>query len=436
MTSTLHHIVVVGGGAGGLVLATRLGRRLGRRRRARISLVDASLTHVWKPLLHELAAGTLAAHDDVVTYLGQANAHHFRFVPGRMDGLDRAARRISLAPENDPAGHEVLPRRSLAYDTLVLAVGSVSNDFGVPGVREHCIFLDNQHQAEHLQQQLLYDLLRAQFQAGTNGGEPLRIAIVGGGATGVELAAELHKATRQLVAYGLDRIDPRRDVRLTLIEGASSVLPALPARLQDQTEAELRRLGVEVVTGEQVSAITADEVHTGGGRIVSAEIKVWCAGIRAPDFLRELDGLETNRIDQLVVDRYLCTTRDRNVFALGDCASCPQRGTDRPVPPRAQAAYQQGLTLARSLERRLDGKLPKPFVYKDYGSLVSLSYSAVGTLMGNLFGSVMIEGALARAAYLSLYRRHQLAINGLGWVILATIARVLARGTQPRLKLH
>lgn len=431
-----HRIVIVGGGAGGLVLATKLGHRLGRRGRARITLIDSSLTHVWKPLLHEIAAGTLASHDDIVNYLSQAKSHHFRFVHGRMDGLDRAARRVGLAPILDPEGRELVARRWIPYDTLVIAVGSVSNDFGIPGVREHCIYLDDHQQAERLQQRLLHDFVRAQIQTAPLREGQLHIAIVGAGATGVELAAELHKASRQLVDYGLDQIDPGHDIKLTLLEAAATVLPALPERLQEATEAKLRELGIEVLTGEQVSEVTEHAIHTKSGRVIPAENKVWCAGIRAPDFLKDLDGLETNRINQLVVDQHLRTTRDENVFALGDCASCPWPGAERPVPPRAQAAHQEATTLADALVRRLAGQSLPAFRYKDHGSLISLSYSAVGNLMGNLFGSLMIEGLLARAAYLSLYRRHQLAINGLGWVILASLARLLARGTQPRLKLH
>jgi NADH dehydrogenase len=431
-----HHIVIVGGGAGGLVLATLLGDRLGRRGRARITLIDQSLTHVWKPLLHEIAAGTLDADFDSVNYLSHAKAHHFRYLQGTLDGLDRANKQIWLAPVPGLNGHDEVPRRPFAYDTLVLAVGSTANDFGVPGVAEHCIFLDNQQQAEALHKRLLHDFLRAQVQP-----EPLRpgqlhIAIVGAGATGVELAAELHRATRQLVAYGLDRIDSERDIRLTLIEAAPSVLPALSRRLQEATARQLDKLGIQVLTGEQVTEVTADAIRTKTGRTIAAEIRVWCAGVQAPGVVHDLDGLETNRLGMLVVDDTLKVTRDADIFALGDCAACPQPGSDRPVPPRAQAAYQQAQTLARTLAARLDQRPPRRFVYKDYGSLVSLSYSAVGNLMGNLFGTVMIEGLLARLTYLSLYRRHQVALHGLRWTIMTMLARLFIRGTQPELKLH
>jgi NADH dehydrogenase len=430
-----HHIVIVGGGAGGLVLATELGHSLGKRNKARITLIDCSLTHVWKPLLHEVAVGTMGSYNDDVIYLSHAKAHHFRFQQGRMDGLDRANREIRLAPIVDADGQEMIPSRTVSYDTLVIAVGGTSNDFGIPGVKEHCMFLDTHEQAERVQRRLLNTCLRAQLAVAPEA-RRLRIAIVGAGATGVELAAELHKAMHQLIAYGLDRIDPDKDVQVSLIEAAPVVLPALPSRLSEATDRELRRLGIQVFTGEQVVRVTEEGIATKSERLFPAEIKVWSAGVRAPEFLDRLDGLETNRACQLVVDQTLKTTRDDSVFAFGDCASCPQPGSDRPVPPRAQAAYQQAKLLAKSIRRRLQGReLPK-FVYRDYGSLISLSYSSVGSLMGNLLGSVMLEGMIARLAYLMLYKKHQLALHGVVWVGLMTLVNLIRRRTEPRLKLH
>jgi NADH dehydrogenase len=432
----LHRIVIVGGGAGGLVLATKLGHRLGRRGRAKVTLIDASLTHVWKPLLHEVAVGTLDSHKDDVIFLGHAKGHGFTFQQGRMDGLDRSRRLVRLAPIVDQDGREVIPRRTIGYDTLVIAVGGICNDFGTPGAREHCLFLDNHHQADQVQKRLLNACLRAHLQD-----EPLRegqlhVAIIGGGATGVELAAELHKATRRLVAYGLDRIEPERDIKISLIEAAPRLLPALPERLSEATRKELERLGVRVHAGDQVVEVTEEGVRTKSGLFVPAELKVWSAGIKAPDFLRQIDGLETNRINQLVVDPTLRTTRDPDVFAIGDCADCLLPGRERPVPPRAQAAYQEAATLAKTLIRRLDGEPPVPFVYKDYGSLVSLSYTSVGNIMGNLLGTVMIEGMLARLTYLALYKKHQLAVHGFVWVAMVSLINLLRLHTEPRLKLH
>ena len=140
-----HQIIIVGGGAGGLELATRLGDTVGKTM-ADVTLIDASRVHIWKPLLHDVAAGTLDASIDGLEYLAQARWHHFRFRLGRMDSLDRRVREICVAPTYNDEGLEIIPRRTVHYDTLVLAVGSVSNDFGINGVREHCFF-SGQHGA-------------------------------------------------------------------------------------------------------------------------------------------------------------------------------------------------------------------------------------------------------------------------------------------------
>ena len=293
---------------------------------------------------------------DGLDYFAHARDHHFAFELGRMSGLDRRRREILLEPVSDASGAELVPGRRLGYDTLVIAVGSVLNDFGVPGVREHCLYLDSAPEAERIHQQVFGRFLRGHAEAGSAATERLRFAIVGAGATGVEFAAELRHAARQLVGYGLRGFDPDRDIEVRLIEAAPSVLPALPERVQQATERALRDLGVEIYTGEQVDRVTAEGVHTRSGRLVPADLTVWTAGVKGPPWLAGLDGLEVNRLNQLVVDQTLKVTRDEHIFALGDCAACPQPGSDRPVPPRAQAAHQQAHLLARSLARRLEGK--------------------------------------------------------------------------------
>lgn len=431
-----HRIVIVGGGAGGLELATRLGRKLGKSGAARIILVDANLTHIWKPLLHEVAAGSLNSSEDELNYVAQAKWNHFEFQLGRMSGLDRAGKSITLAPTLDDDGQVLMPERRIAYDSLVLAVGSTTNDFGTLGAAEHCIFLDTRGQAERFHRRLLSHYLRA--HASENGdASKIDIAIVGAGATGVELAAELHHAAKQLVAYGLDRIRPE-DMRITLIEAGPRVLPALPERIARPVHQTLEKLGVTVLTGAAVSEVTADGLKTADGNFIPASLKVWAAGIRAPSFLKELDGLESNRINQLLVRPTLQTTLDDDIFAFGDCAACPQPGTEgRNVPPRAQAAHQQASLLAKSLRLKISGQALPEYRYRDYGSLISLSsFSAVGNLMGNLTGSVMLEGWLARVFYISLYRMHQMALYGVPRTLLLMLSDRIGRSTEPRLKLH
>lgn len=434
----LHNIVIVGGGAGGLELATRLGRTLGKRKQALISLVDRSRTHLWKPLLHQVAAGSMDMNDHELDYLYQARWHHFQFLLGRMDGLNRARKEIHLAPTVDEDGREVISARSIAYDTLVMAVGSTTNDFGTPGAREHAISLDNPQQAALFHSRLLNACLRANAQQEPLQPGQLHIAIIGAGATGVELAAELHNTIREFVSFGLDRINPERDIRITIVEAAPKILPALPERLSVSVLGLLKKLKVEVLTGEKVTEVSAQGVRTANGREIRAELVVWAAGIKAPDFLSDLDGLETNRINQLMVTQMLQTTRDPNVFAFGDCASCPWPDKDGWIPPRAQSAHQQATHLYKMLPRRLRGEALRPFVYRDFGSLVSLGkFSTVGSLMGAITrGSIMVEGYFAKMMYLSLYKMHELALHGFTKVFLDTLARIITRRTEPHIKLH
>ena len=428
-----HRVVIVGGGAGGLELATRLGDRVGNA--ISITLIDRNRTHVWKPKLHEIAAGSMdfAVHE--VDYLAQAHWHGFRFRIGAMSGLDREGRRILVAASHDAEGREITPQCELGYDTLVIAVGSQSNDIGTPGVKEHAMKLESQADARRFHTRMVDACIRAHAQTVPLRPEQLKLAIIGAGATGVELAAELQRTMREVLAYGLDRVDPDQDLRVTLIEASDRVLPALPPRLSRATQALLTALGVKVHTSVRVAEVLRDGVRLADGQVLPAELVVWAAGVKAPEFLADLE-LETNGIHQLVVRPTLQTTRDDDIFALGDCAACPWR--DGTVPPRAQAAHQQALHLYRQIRRRPAAKPLQEYRYRDFGSLVSLGkYGAVGNMVGGLIGrNFMIEGALARVMYLSLYKKHELTLHGLTKVALETISRRFARRTRPLVKLH
>ena len=342
-------------------------------------------------------------------YLAQAHWHHFRYRTGEMIGLDRGRREVLVGPVIEENGTEVTPARGYPYDTLVLAVGSLTNDFGTPGVAEHAICLETPDQAGRFHRRLVNACLRAQNQ-----NEPLRpgqlqVAIIGAGATGVELAAELHKSTRELVAFGLDRIDPDRDITLHVIEAADRILPALPSRIATAATELLTGLGVKVYTSARVAAVAPNGVKLTDGRIVNAELVVWAAGVKAPAFLQNLDGLKTNASNQLVVRQTLQTTRDDDIFAIGDCAACPWPERNTIVPPRAQAAHQQSTHLSKQLPRELAGQRLAPWHYRDFGSLVSFGqYSTVGSLMGKLVGrSLFVEGYFARLMYVSLYKMYE-----------------------------
>jgi len=428
----LHKIVIVGGGAAGLELATSLGLRLGKKKLAEVTLIDASSTHIWKPLLHEVAAGTLDESEQV-EYLAQAHRSHFRFRLGRMEGLNRQKKEIYVSPTLNDLGEELIPGRNFSYDTLVMSVGSVSNTFNIKGVAEHCLFLDTTSQAFKFQKQLLESYMKSYIGKDPVNVKPLSIAIVGAGATGVELSAQLHEVTNILAIYGLK--EPS-SVKLTIIEAATQLLPALPTRLAIATQQQLVKLGVDLRLGRRVIEVTKEGITTHDGETIAADIKVWAAGIKAPDWMKNLDGLETNHINQLIVDDTLKTSDD-DIFAMGDCAACVWQGHKGNVPPRAQAAHQQASTLHKTIVNRLTGGSPVKFVYYDYGSLVSLGkYTTVGNLMGNLMGTVTIGGFIAKVVYLSLYKMHQVAIHGYFRTALLTLSNIFRRSAYNKIKMH
>jgi NADH dehydrogenase len=429
----LHRIVIVGGGAGGLELATRLGKSLGKSGKSKIILVDATLTHIWKPLLHEVAAGTINSFEDELNYFAHASKNYFEFHLGQMTSIDRAEKRLILEPLTDGLGHEIAPERSLNYDDLVISIGSTSNDFGTVGAKENCIFLDSRAQADRFQRAFLNLYLQAQARSLDNSiPQVLNIAIIGAGATGVELAAELHHATHEFIRYGLNSIDPS-NVSITLIEAADRILPVLSKQNSAAANQQLVDFNIDVMTNRRVVAIHADSVECDGGIFIPATLKVWSAGIKAPDILKDIAGLESNRINQLVVKPTLQTTRDDSIFAFGDCASYTPAGAERSVPPRAQVANQQAIVLAKILKQKLEGKPLATFSFSDKGSLISLGES---NTVGNLIGKINVQGLFARIMYLSLYRLHQVALHGVFKTGVLMCKDLLSRTSGPTLKLH
>lgn len=425
-------IVIVGGGAGGLELATSLGHKYGKKQKAKIILVDKNRKHIWKPLLHEVATGSLDINTDGVVYRAHAATHGYEFKIGSMVGLDRERKAIALAPLLDDEGKEVLPARELTYDQLVMAVGSVSNDFGTPGVADNCFFLDSHQQAERFHRSLLNQFLRVNQTSS----DVLKLAIVGGGATGVELAAELFHVAELLKVYGMPEMSASR-IQITLIEAGPRILPALPVRIALSAKRELSKLGVKIMEDTRVIEADGQGFIADEGARIDADLMVWAAGVKAPEFMKDLDGFEQSRNGQIVVKPTLQSTVDDAVFVIGDCCACEQPdGTW--VPPRAQSAHQMASLVANNIQLGDQGKPLKDYIYKDHGSLVNLSkYSTVGSLMGNLTkGSMFIEGRMARFVYISLYRMHQVAIHGWLKGSAVMLAQKISNSVKPKMKLH
>lgn len=426
----MEKIVIVGGGAGGLELATYLGNKLGSKKRAKVVLVDRNSTHLWKPLLHEVATGSLDEGTDALSYRAHAKNHSFEFQLGTLTAVDRDKKEITLAPIFNEQNELLVAERHIAYDKLVIAIGSTSNDFGTKGVAEHCIFLDGSEQAKNFHKQMMEQFLKFS----NNNDKSVSIAIVGGGATGIELSAELYNAVKYLHAYGFGKLN-NTNLKVTLVEAGGRLIPALTEKVSASALSELRQLGVDVRLNTKITEATAEGLLTSEGELIEADLMVWAAGVKAPDFVKNF-GFETNRLNQIEVKNTLQTTVDDNVYVIGDCASFIQDG--KPVPPKAQAAHQMATQCGKNIVAQLENKPLKPFVFNDKGSLLSFSrFGTVGNLMGNLVsGNMFIEGKIARVAYLSLYRMHQVALHG--WIKTGLILLVgqINRFLRPSMKLH
>lgn len=441
MSYRMHRICIVGGGSAGLELATYLGDQLGSNRRtpkAIVNLIDIETTHLWKPLLHEVAAGSIEIPAYQTDYATQARDHGFDFHQGALTHLNRKEHTITISRILDTLGKETVPERVLNYDTLILAIGSISHFFNIPGAQEHCFALDNTIQAERFQKQLIQACTQKQKDALNR----LQIVVIGGGATGVELAAELRNSPRLLAAYDLNTLNLQHDIHVVLLEGASRILPALPERTANATQRLLEKLKIEVKTNELVERIEANKIHLKGGACVEAELIVWAAGIKAPEILNTLDGLSLNSHGQMKVHPTLQSIDDPDIFGLGDCVSCPWVGrrSEEPeyVPPRAQAASQQARFLSKAMQRRLQNKPLHTYKYRDLGTIISLgSLSAVANLKDGLTSrSFTIRGWIAKIMYASLYRLHVAALHG-WWVMLRdTISQWFRSSKRSRIKLH
>ncbi|MEZ2299283.1 NAD(P)/FAD-dependent oxidoreductase [Variovorax sp. RCC_210] len=428
-------LVVIGGGAAGLEFVTRFARRRpAAARRDGLVLIDRALSHIWKPRLHEIATAMQNQSSAESSFLAHANTHGYRFEIGALQSIDAAARRVHLEALTGPDGRELLPTRTIGYGQLVLALGSEENDFGTPGAREHCLFLNTPAQAVQIREALLagaFRLARGQQDA-------LSIAIIGGGATGVELAAEIRDAMDALWRHepGLER----DRVRLTVVEGANRLLAANPQEVSDYAEASLSRRSVALALAERVVAVDANGLALASGRRIDATLKIWTAGIRGPRVLEDSPALPRSVSGRVRIDDRLQCEGVPYIHAMGDCAEWIDPASGRPAPYTAQVASAQARYLARAFALRISGYEPAPFRFATAGAIVSIGESdAAGNLttrLGRRSRDHFIQGMSAQLVYAALYRRHEFEVHGWRRAMARWVAERLSQSYEPAIKLH
>ena len=308
------------------------------------------------------------------------------------------------------------------------------------------MFLDNPNQASQLHKRLMLNLLALDERLKSDPNQYFTLSIVGAGATGVELSAELFHAVDNLKAYGLNRLT-HAHLKVNLIEAGERILPALPERISENASVQLERLGVNILTNVRIIQACEQGLIEQDESIIHSDVMLWAAGVKAPDFMHNIAGLSTNKINQLVIGPTLQSIDDERIFALGDCAALQLNIDDdetelnNQVPATAKAAHQMDKVDFNNLKALINanqGQQLQHFEYKDYGSLISLShYGTLGSLLSGMkHNSLIIEGRLARLMYVSLYRMHQLALFGPVKTFLITLSSRINKVIRPRLKMH
>lgn len=420
-------VVVLGGGAGGLELAVGLSRRSDMD----VTLVDRVSTHLWKPRLHEFAAGTVNSSLAEMSFYTLAGMHGFRFEQGDVEAIDRSARTVRLAEMRSPTDQFITASRSLAYDACVVALGGLTATFGTEGVAEHAIRLDEKSDAEEFRDLFIAMMIHARESC-----EPAHVVIVGSGATGTELAAHLRLSERAFAHEpGSDEMRPL--LKLTILEAAPQLMPGADDGLRESVSERLAQLDIVVRTNAAVDRVSETEIRTATGEVFPADVTVWAAGLTGHPSLKGLADFEIDKKGRIVVDDRLHSSLDPAIYVIGDAASFTPAGADAPLPPTAQCASQQADYLVSALPESLAGGTPKPFVYNDRGRLLSLggagSVGLVGFLRKNDF---LVEGRFATAAYHGLQRRHQWAVLGPLRGSVAILADMMSPTSGPAMKLH
>lgn len=424
-----YDVVIVGGGAGGLELASKLGRKYGRKLGIeKVLLIDRSMVHVWKPTLHEVAVGTLNPQQEGMLYTGLAWRNHFSFRLGELREFYPKDKKLVLAEILDDNGQVLVPKTTIGFKYCVLAIGSGSNSFGTKGF-EHTFVLDNLANAQRFQKHLFAQF----FKTAYSDRKVLNLAIIGAGATGVELAAEMREAQREIQQVMLK--SQRFELNINLIEAAPRILSALSENISQKASQVLQDKGVKILTQKRVLEITPTQVLMDGDTAVDADIVVWAAGIKASEYNKQF-GLETNHINQFVVNAKLQTS-DENVYALGDCSSL--KIDDKVIPATAQAAHQEAHFLSRLLWAKIQNQpFDDTFKYQDKGALVALGdHAGAGNMMYGVTGkSIFIEGLFAKQAHMALHLMHHVTVMGVVKTVILALARLAQKRIFGRLKLH
>ena len=402
----VHRIVVLGGGFGGMSAAQTLERMTRKRRDLDVTLVSQSNFLLFTPMLAEVASGALEAQHIAAPI--RAACPFTNFIHGDVERIDSEQRQVLVH------GRRSAEPQAVPYDHLVLAMGSVPNFYGLPGLAEHAITLKTLEDAVGLRHRVLSQLERADHETDAEVRQRLLTFVVaGGGFAGAETIAELFDLVSSVRRY-YQHLRPG-DARFVLVHSRDRILPELSAELGAYALEKLSARGVEFRLGRRVAAAAEGSVTLDDGTVIACETFVWTAGNQPNPLLGTMD-CETNRSGQIVVDATLGVQDRPGLWAVGDGAQIPDLTNEgRPCPPTAQHALRQGKRVALNILAMIDGRTLKPFRYRATGSLVGLGHrTAAAEVWGRKF-SGLLAWFMWRTIYLSklpgLERKSRVALD-------------------------
>ncbi|MGH7852424.1 MAG: NAD(P)/FAD-dependent oxidoreductase [Candidatus Binatia bacterium] len=384
-------ILILGGGFGGLYTAIELEKQLGDDPTIEITLVNRENFFLFTPMLHEVAASDL----DITTIVNPIRKMLKRthFFDGEVNSIDLVNKRATVSHGIDQSHeHEVL------FDHIVLALGSVTNFFGIPGLEERALTMKSLADAIYLRNRLIEYLEEADFECSTvPATQLLTFVVAGGGFAGVETVAAINDFLREAVKFYPNLTEAM--LRIVLVEAGSTILAELGPELGHYAQKKLVERQIEFHLGVKVTRATEGGVELSDGTMLPAGTLVWTAGTAPCPLLEPLEcGKERGRI---VVDEFLQVPGYSGVWALGDCASIQDKNAGRPYPPTAQHALRQGKILGQNIAATINGKAKKPFVFKTIGQLAAIGRrTGVAKIFGWKF-SGFIAWWLWRTIYLS-----------------------------------
>jgi NADH:quinone reductase (non-electrogenic) len=374
------HVVIIGGGFGGLRAARSLARQP-----VRITLIDRKNHHTFQPLLYQVATAGLSPGDIAAPIRWILRGHrNLQVLLGEVVDFDLAARVVKLADGEIP------------YDYLIVAAGATHSYFGHEGWEPLAPGLKTLEDAIEIRRRVLLAFELAERQAAQGEGQiPLNFVVIGGGPTGVELAGTLAEIARRVLSREFVSIDPK-STRIMLLEGGARILPAYPEDLSRSAEEQLRRLGVDVKTSAMATRIEPDAVYLGATRLPAAVI-LWAAGVAASPLGRKLGG-PVDRAGRVLVQPDLSLPSHPEVFVIGDLAAFEDRA-GRPLPGLAPVAMQQGHRVAMNIGRELRGEPREAFRYVARGSLATIGRAAAVAE----FGRIHLSGFVAWLSWLFIH---------------------------------